>query len=162
MEGHSWQLALVPRTGWDPPMSAPIITTQGDDSAGVPIKEPPTLVSRFPSWRPLIGQKGPGLPLIGRHWLCCCSVQMSSGHRYQVHIRAEFNILTLSNSNTSLSQIDCHRLSGSHIPQVYFGFQYKYNCWRYFNLSPIVLDPGLGACRDNEKWQTNSINFLVH
>ena len=38
--------------------------------------------------------------------LCCCSDQMSPGHRYQVHIRAEFNILTLS--NRSLSQIDCH------------------------------------------------------
>ena len=33
---------------------------------------------------------------------------------------------------------------------------------RHFNLSLIVLDPGPGACRDNAKWQTNSINFLVH
>ena len=93
---------------------------------------PPTPVSRFPPWRPLIGQAGPRAPsdwsaLIGFILYCCCSDQMSPGHRYQVHIRAEFNILTLSTSDTSPIQIDCHSLSCSHKCTVLYS---KYtNCW---------------------------------
>ena len=103
LEGHNWQLA------WPGQEEPSHHHNTGMPLLGLTI-QPPTPVSRFID-RPLIGQEGTRAASDWSPLMVYCVVvpirwAQDTDIRFAVYIRAEFNILTLS--NTSPSQIDCH------------------------------------------------------
>ena len=151
-EGHNWQLAWL---GQEEP-SHPIITIQGCLCWVSQSREPPTPVSRF-IHRPLIGQEGTRAASDWSPLMVYCVVvpirwAQDTDIRFAVHIRADFNILTLS--NTSPSQIDCH-------PSILGVLSVLYSSHCLTLTISIVWSSSGRRLAWLLKWQTNSINFSI-